>query len=142
MAYPAVRPLPGKTPATSSARHGPYLLVRLRVRPERHRAQSCAIALRSPAPERSSDLKRYSPDIHNCNGPPERPRRVPLTFLCAHTRWRCFALLWLWNCRLLRPAHAMVARPMFTSVVSRHGSSDLFPMLVNRCVQHGSTVPM
>jgi hypothetical protein len=32
---------------------------------ERHRAQSCAIALRSPAPERSSDLKtiftRYSP---------------------------------------------------------------------------------
>ena len=24
-----------------------------------------AIALRSPAPERSSDLKRYSPDIHN-----------------------------------------------------------------------------
>ena len=37
-----------------------YLLVRLRVRPERHRAQSCAIALRSPAPERSSDLKRYS----------------------------------------------------------------------------------
>jgi len=27
--------------------HGPYLLVRLRVRSERHRAQSCAIALRS-----------------------------------------------------------------------------------------------
>ena len=44
-----------KTPATSTARDGPYLLVRLRVRPERHRAQSCAIALRSPAPERSSD---------------------------------------------------------------------------------------
>jgi len=36
-----------KTPATSTARHGPYLLVRLRVRPERHRAQSCTIALRS-----------------------------------------------------------------------------------------------
>jgi hypothetical protein len=53
-----------KTPATSTARHGPYLLVRVRVRPELHRAQSCAIALRSPAPERSSDLKRYSPDIH------------------------------------------------------------------------------
>ena len=53
-----------KTPATPpTARHGPYLLVRLRVRPERHRAQSCAIALRSPAPERSSDRKRYSPDI-------------------------------------------------------------------------------
>ena len=26
---------------------------------------SCAIAFRSPAPERSSDLKRYSPDIHD-----------------------------------------------------------------------------
>ena len=40
--------------------------VRVRVWPERHRAQSCAIALRSPAPERPSDLKtiftRYSPD--------------------------------------------------------------------------------
>jgi hypothetical protein len=54
---PAVRPLP-KTPSlppatpTSlrTARHGPYLLVRLHVRPERHRAQSCAIARRSPAP--------------------------------------------------------------------------------------------
>ena len=49
-----------KTPVTSTARHGPYLLYllvrRLRVRPERHRAQSCAIALRSPAPERSSDI--------------------------------------------------------------------------------------
>jgi hypothetical protein len=49
---------------TSTARHGPYLLVRLRVRPERHRAQSCVIALRSPAPERSSEYFRYSPDIH------------------------------------------------------------------------------
>ena len=40
-----------------------YLLVRLRVRPEHDRVQSCAIALRSPASERSSDLiKRYSPD--------------------------------------------------------------------------------
>jgi len=50
-----------KTPATSTARHGPYLLVRLLVRvwPERHRAQSCgcAIALRSPASERPSELK-------------------------------------------------------------------------------------
>jgi hypothetical protein len=35
-------------PATSTARHGPYLLVRIRVRPERHRAQSCAIALSGP----------------------------------------------------------------------------------------------
>ena len=26
--------------------------------------QSCAIALRSPASERSPDLNRYSPDIH------------------------------------------------------------------------------
>jgi hypothetical protein len=68
---------------SQSARHGPYLLVRVRVRPERHRAQSCAIALRSPAPERSSDLKRYSPDIHRTHwcylppaaGPPEGPRR-------------------------------------------------------------------
>ena len=51
-------------PATRTARHGPYLLVRLRVRPEHDRVQSCAIALRSPASERSSDLKRYSPDIH------------------------------------------------------------------------------
>ena len=37
-----------------------YLLVGLRVRPEHHRAQSCAIALRSPASERPSDLT----DIH------------------------------------------------------------------------------
>ena len=42
-----------KTPATSTARHVPYLLVRVRVRPERHRPQSCAIALRSLAPEGS-----------------------------------------------------------------------------------------
>ena len=34
----------------------PYLLVRVHVRPEHDRVQSCAIALRSPAPERSSDL--------------------------------------------------------------------------------------
>jgi hypothetical protein len=53
------------TPATSTGRHGPFLLVRLRVWPERHLAQSCAIALRSPASERPSDLKRYSPDIHS-----------------------------------------------------------------------------
>eukprot|EP00964_Phaeocystis_antarctica_P067677 scaffold40957_cov63-Phaeocystis_antarctica.AAC.1 len=53
-----------KTPATSTARDGPYLLVRVPVRPEHDRAQSCAIALRSPASERPSDLNRYSPDIH------------------------------------------------------------------------------
>ena len=36
------------------------LLVRVRVRPEHDRAQSCAIALRSPASERPSDVN----DIH------------------------------------------------------------------------------
>jgi len=45
MAYPPSGAAAAKTPATSTARHGPYLLVRLRVRPERHRAQSCALAL-------------------------------------------------------------------------------------------------
>ena len=40
MAYPAVRPLPKLPLPLSTARHGSYLLVRLRVRPERHRAQS------------------------------------------------------------------------------------------------------
>ena len=40
----------------------------LRVRPEHDRVQSCAIALRSPASERSSDLKRSS-------APPPRRRR-------------------------------------------------------------------
>jgi hypothetical protein len=55
---------------TSTARHGPYLLVRLRVRPERHRAQSCVIALRSPAPERSSE---YS-DIHQIFTPSQCTR--------------------------------------------------------------------
>ena len=63
------------SPATSTARHGgPYLLVRVRVWPERHRAQSCAIALRSPASERYRGMptwhdiheifKRLSRDIH------------------------------------------------------------------------------
>ena len=37
----------------------------LPVRPEHDRVQSCAIALRSPASERPSDLNRYSPDIHD-----------------------------------------------------------------------------
>jgi hypothetical protein len=48
---------------------GPYLLVRVRVRPERHRAQSCAIALRSPAPERSSDRSGAGSDIHQNSSP-------------------------------------------------------------------------
>jgi hypothetical protein len=65
MAYPAMRPLP-KLPLPLrpvTARHGPYLLVRLRVWPERHRAQSCAIALRSPAPRVPTFFRftRYSP---------------------------------------------------------------------------------
>ena len=47
-APPPARYLPLRT-----ARHVPYLLVRVRVRPERHRPQSCAIALRSLAPEGS-----------------------------------------------------------------------------------------
>ena len=41
-----------------------YLLVRVPVRPEHDRAQSCAIALRSPASEKPSELKRNSPDMH------------------------------------------------------------------------------
>ena len=39
------------------------------------RAQSCAIALRSPASERSSDLERYSPDIQYFSS---------LLYHCAH----------------------------------------------------------
>eukprot|EP00964_Phaeocystis_antarctica_P135897 scaffold100291_cov61-Phaeocystis_antarctica.AAC.4 len=58
-----------KTPATSTARDGPYLLVRVTVRPEHDRAQSCAIALRSPASERPSDLNRSKQSITpNCPG--------------------------------------------------------------------------
>ena len=56
MAYPAMRPLPAQTPAPyiranlthSTARHADYRSVQLRVRPEPHRGQSCAIALRAP----------------------------------------------------------------------------------------------
>ena len=55
-----------QTPATSTARDAAYmyLLVGLPVRPVGHQAQSCAIALRSPASEQSSDLTRMSPDFH------------------------------------------------------------------------------
>jgi len=72
MAHPAVRPLPklplplrGQTRAlplsstTCSARTSPSTILRHRP-PVRGSG-----ALRSPAPERSSDLKRYSPDIHH-----------------------------------------------------------------------------
>jgi len=47
-----------QTPATYTARDADYPSVHLTVRPGVHQAQSCAIALRSPASE------RYSPDIH------------------------------------------------------------------------------
>ena len=58
----AAPPAKRKTPATFTTRHGPYLLVRLRVRPERHRAQSCTIALPSPAPDPACAIfTRYSP---------------------------------------------------------------------------------
>ena len=69
MAHPAVRPLP------KLAR---YLYGQTRALPLKfdyvfgqnvtELRCSCAIALRSPAPERSSDLKRYSPDIHYRRG--------------------------------------------------------------------------
>jgi hypothetical protein len=57
----------------STARHVPYLLVRVRVRPERHRAQSCAIALRSPAllSGPRGDLHQIftpTPRAHNTHG--------------------------------------------------------------------------
>ena len=49
------------------------------VRPEHDRAQSCAIALRSPASERPSDLNRYSPDIHHqVRGAAQRHPAYPL----------------------------------------------------------------
>ena len=50
--------------ADKQRRAAAYLLVRVRVRPEHDRVQSCAIALRSPTSKRSPDEKRYSPDIH------------------------------------------------------------------------------
>ena len=43
------------------------------------RVQSCAIALRSPASERPSDLNRYSPDIHHqVRGAAQRHPAYPL----------------------------------------------------------------
>eukprot|EP00964_Phaeocystis_antarctica_P098070 scaffold64123_cov54-Phaeocystis_antarctica.AAC.1 len=67
MAYPAVRPLRQNSRYLHGQRRAAYLLVRVPVRPEHDRAQSCAIALRSPASERPSDPNRYSPDIHQAN---------------------------------------------------------------------------
>merc|ERR1712008_421510 len=66
MAYPAVRSLP-KLPLPLRP-EAEYLIVGLPVRPVGHQAQSLAIALRSPATKRSSDLNRYSPDIHHFSG--------------------------------------------------------------------------
>ena len=63
MAYPAVRSLP-KLPLPLRP-EAEYLIVELLVRPVAHQAQSLVIALRSPATKRSSDLDRYSPDIHH-----------------------------------------------------------------------------
>ena len=62
--YPAVRTLPKLPLLYLSARDPEYLVVGLLVRPVGHQAQSLAIALRSPTTKRSSDLNRYSPDIH------------------------------------------------------------------------------
>eukprot|EP00964_Phaeocystis_antarctica_P036129 scaffold20650_cov74-Phaeocystis_antarctica.AAC.1 len=64
MAYPAVRSLCQNSRYLSGQRRGLPPRRQLPVRPEHDRAQSCAIALRSPASERPSDSKRYSPDIH------------------------------------------------------------------------------
>ena len=63
MAYPAVRSLP-KLPRPLRP-EAEYLIVELPVRPVGDQAQSLVIALRSPATKRSSDLNRYSPDIHS-----------------------------------------------------------------------------
>jgi hypothetical protein len=49
-----------------------YLLVRLRVRPERHRAQSCAIAIRAPAPETLNDIHQIF--THQIFAPDPRAR--------------------------------------------------------------------
>ncbi len=69
---PAVRPLQNSRYLyPSKARDADYLLGPRRTTrttcsaTEYHRAQSCAIALRSPAPERSSDRERHSPDVHH-----------------------------------------------------------------------------
>ena len=61
---PSKLPLPPR-PDTRALRplDGPYLLVRVHVRPEHDRFQSCAIALRSPASERPSDLKPNSTEF-------------------------------------------------------------------------------
>ena len=82
---PAVRPLQNSRYLyPSKARDADYLLGPRRTTrttcsaTEYHRAQSCAIALRSPAPERSSDRERHSPDVHH-----GRLRPSP-TFMCQH----------------------------------------------------------
>ena len=58
-----------ETPATSTARDADYLLDDNYLFGQNNRVQSCAIALRSPASERTSDVKRifteYSHAISN-----------------------------------------------------------------------------
>ena len=78
MAYPPSGAAAAKTPATSTARHGPYLLVRLRVRPERHRAQSCALALSiSYLIYPVERFTRYSPPPALCAEGSARRKPVP-----------------------------------------------------------------
>ena len=77
MAYPAVRSLP-KLPRPLRP-EAEYLIVELPVRPVGDQAQSLVIALRSPATKRSSDLNRYSPDIHLPARTQQRPRASSLT---------------------------------------------------------------
>jgi len=94
-----------KTPATPTARHGPYLLVRLRVRPERHRAQSCAIALRSPAPERSSDLKHKVSAPRTEDGTALNENVLTRSWHHRRSAPRCQRLVWL-GWRLPVPMHS------------------------------------
>ena len=78
---PAVRPLQNSRYLyPSKARDADYLLGPRRTTrttcsaTEYHRAQSCAIALRSPASERTSDLQRYSDAIFTPLPPPRNSR--------------------------------------------------------------------
>jgi hypothetical protein len=58
-----------------------------RVRPECHRAQSCAIALRSPAPERSSDHEIHQIACPRCISPSQELKRTKRGAHGAHHRW-------------------------------------------------------
>ena len=66
----------------------PVYLVRLRVWPERHRAQSCAIALRPPAPERSSAQPAVCACVRTSSTPLAYvPRRVYLRTYLVGRQW-------------------------------------------------------